>query len=304
VFSMQGIGQVLVPIVGLICLNLFGTPGQEDAKGEMMKTSSWRLLLGIGALPGILLAPFRTASPSPTTENSTKPAQISLWKAVSTPKYLKKLVGTAGGWFIFDITFYGNTLFAPTVLHAIFHTEGATPVNGPDLEHNLCYQLLILALIGLPGYYVSVFLMDKLGRKNIQLQGFFMMAVLYAVLALWLDQLPPAVLLIVYGLTYFFSNFGPNSTTFILPSETFPFEVRSTLNGFSAAMGKAGAVLGSAAFKPIADSAGNGAAMALCAFCSVAGLILTALFVEDRRGRGMAGNSIIAADEKLQNMDP
>lgn len=32
-------------------------------------------------------------------------------------------------------------------------------------------------------------------------------------------------LLFLYGLTFFFANFGPNSTTFILPSETFPAEV-------------------------------------------------------------------------------
>lgn len=56
-----------------------------------------------------------------------------------------------------------------------------------------------------------------------------------------------------YGLTFFFANFGPNSTTFILPSETFPAEVRTSLNGFSAAMGKAGAAIGSAMFLPLAD---------------------------------------------------
>lgn len=52
-------------------------------------------------------------------------------------------------------------------------------------------------------------------------------------------------------LRYFFSNFGPNSTTFILPSESFPWEVRSSLNGFCAAMGKFGAVVGSSMFLPL-----------------------------------------------------
>merc|ERR1712100_354227 len=187
-----------------------------------------------------------------------------------------------------DITFYGNTLFAPTVLKQIFHTgSGGTPLDGPTVKENLCYQLLIIALIGLPGYYVSVFLMDKLGRKLIQLQGFLFMAVLYGILAIWLDDLGSGLLIVIYGLTYFFSNFGPNTTTFILPSESFPYEVRSTLNGFSAACGKAGAVLGAAAFQPIASAAGNGAAMAVCSVCALLGFILTMFFVEDRRGKGM-----------------
>lgn len=40
------------------------------------------------------------------------------------------------------------------------------------------------------------------------------------------------------SLTFFFSNFGPNSTTFMLPSLTFPDQVRGSLNGISAASGK------------------------------------------------------------------
>lgn len=40
------------------------------------------------------------------------------------------------------------------------------------------------------------------------------------------------------SLTFFFSNFGPNSTTFMLPSLTFPDQVRSSLNGISAASGE------------------------------------------------------------------
>merc|ERR1711865_539403 len=125
------------------------------------------------------------------------------------------------------------------------------------------------------------------------------MAVLYAILAIWLDKLNSGLLIVIYGLTYFFSNFGPNATTFILPSETFPFEVRSTLNGLSAACGKAGAVVGSAGFKPIVDSYGESTAMGLCAGCAIAGLILTFIFVEDRRGKGMAGDSMLQVEPEV-----
>ena len=84
--------------------------------------------------------------------------------------------------------------------------------------------MMIVAWIGLPGYYVSVYYMDKLGRRNIQLQGFVFMALFFLLLGILDDALRsvPVVMLITYGLTFFFSNFGPNSTTFILPAETFP----------------------------------------------------------------------------------
>eukprot|EP00438_Fugacium_kawagutii_P018512 Skav201485 [mRNA] locus=scaffold828:231754:241438:- [translate_table: standard] len=133
--------------------------------------------------------------------------------------------------------------------------------------------------------------MDRLGRKNIQIQGFAMMALLYAVLAAFLDDMEdlPATLLFVYGLTYFFSNFGPNSTTFILPSESFPREVRSSLNGFCAACGKFGAVVGSSMFKPLIVAAGTSFVFICCAVCALLGIIVTVCCIEDRRGQDMMG---------------
>ena len=43
------------------------------------------------------------------------------------------------------------------------------PFSG-GLADNLCVQMALIALIGLPGYYLSVCLMDRLGRRFIQLQ--------------------------------------------------------------------------------------------------------------------------------------
>jgi len=257
---------------------------------------SWRLMLGVGALPGILLIPFKTVPPdsqnrlhivqSPESFNS----QITVTRVLRNRRYWPKIIGCAGGWFLFDITFYGNTLFAPTVLKNVFHTSGGlTPVIGDGLPNNLCLQLTILALIGLPGYYVSVYFMDSIGRKNIQMQGFVAMAVLYASLGIFVDDLQDSAGLLValYGLTYFFGNFGPNNTTFILPSETFPREVRSSLNGLCAASGKLGAVLGASCFKPVSDSYGNSVAFHMCAACAAVGFLVTLCFVEDRRGLAM-----------------
>ena len=98
-------------------------------------------------------------------------------------------------------------------------------------------------------------------------------------------------MLVLYGLTFFFSNFGPNSTTFILPAETYPANIRATLNGFSAACGKAGATLGSSTFKIFSKAYGLPLTMGACAIVSFAGLLLTFLFVEDRRGKGMEGEN-------------
>ena len=52
------------------------------------------------------------------------------------------------------------------------------------------------------------------------------------------------VFLILYAIAFFFANFGPNATTFIIPAELYPTRYRSTGHGFSAAMGKLGAIAG------------------------------------------------------------
>ncbi|MCL7035170.1 hypothetical protein MKW94_007882 [Papaver nudicaule] len=58
----------------------------------------------------------------------------------------------------------------------------------------------------------------------------------------------------MYALTFFFANFGPNSTTFVVPAEIFPARLRSTCHGISAAAGKAGAIVGAFGFLYAAQS--------------------------------------------------
>jgi len=265
-------------------------------------------------LPGVLLLPFKTSAPHAAAAAASleepiaaadapeKRPPLSLAQALRMRKYWGLLLGTAGGWFFFDITFYGNSLFQPTVLEKVFEVNATSPAGGEaraplygGLQTNMCLQMAVVGALGLPGYYCSVCLMDRLGRRAIQLQGFFFMALVFLLLGLLYPTLEQSLagrllMLLLYGLTFFFSNFGPNSTTFILPSETFPSNIRSTLNGFSAAMGKAGATLGSAAFKPMADALGLQLTMVVCAAVALCGLLITFFFVEDRRGASMDGD--------------
>ena len=56
-----------------------------------------------------------------------------------------------------------------TTVTQVFDAEGGSSCSG-TLKNSLCNQMVITALIGLPGYYVAVCLMDSWGRRNIQLQ--------------------------------------------------------------------------------------------------------------------------------------
>ena len=93
--------------------------------------------------------------------------------------------------------------------------------------------------------------MDKLGRKFIQILGFLGMAVCYLIISLTSFggyELIPAMFILVFGLSYVFVEFGPNTTTFVYPSEVFPTPIRGFGDGISAGTGKAGAFLGTLLF--------------------------------------------------------
>ncbi|KAH9119304.1 hypothetical protein AeMF1_007919 [Aphanomyces euteiches] len=89
-----------------------------------------------------------------------------------------------------------------------------------------------------------------MGRKVIQLQGLTIMTIVFLALGIWWNDIKQksALFIVLFGLTLYFANFGPNMSTFVMPTEMFPTAIRSTCHGFSAAMGKAGASIGSYGF--------------------------------------------------------
>jgi len=67
---------------------------------------------------------------------------------------------------------------------------------------------------------------------------------------------------------------------------TFSKPCRSTLNGISAASGKAGALFGAILFEPVAITLGNNSVMIICAMLSLFSFILTLFFVSGNVGLG------------------
>lgn len=156
-------------------------------------------------------------------------------------KYGKILLGTAGSWFMLDVAFYGLGLNSAVILQTIGY---ASSNNVYKKLYNTAVGNLILICAGsLPGYWASVATMDIVGRKPIQLFGFFILTVLFCVIGFAYNRLNDGGLLGLYIVCQFFQNFGPNVTTFIVPGECFPTRYRSTAHGISAAAGKVGAII-------------------------------------------------------------
>jgi MFS transporter, PHS family, inorganic phosphate transporter len=302
VFSMQAAGLVVGPLIASILL----------ASG-ISNNLTWRLLLGFGAIPGLAVYYLRRQihetprfavaggaheeaaaaiadatgtgeGAAPKGESTAKNQQSALdgyMTIFRNRRILMWLIGTAGAWLLLDFCYYGNTISQPEILKLLNPHA--------SLLHNTLVQLAIVSVFAVPGYIVAVLLMDRTGRKSIQMLGFFMMALMFLIIGLWTAVTHHVWwFLLLYGISYFFTEFGPNMTTFIYPAELFPTDVRTTSHGISAGAGKLGAFAGAFLFPDfLAVTHGLNRAMTIAGVVAVIGLLLTLVLLPETRGKSL-----------------
>jgi MFS family permease len=151
----------------------------------------------------------------------------------------------------------------------------------------IALQLAIFVVAAVPGYLLAIARLDKIGHRRLQLLGFAMMALCFAVIAVVPGMTTMVVpFLLVYGVSYFFTEFGPNMTTFVMPSELYPVALRATGHGISAGVGKLGAFIGVFLFPVLSDSLGLRGTLLLTAGVAVLGFALT-LVLPEPAGRSL-----------------
>ncbi|GMM37414.1 phosphate transporter [Saccharomycopsis crataegensis] len=156
-------------------------------------------------------------------------------------KHGKILLGTAGSWFMLDVAYYGLGLNSATILQTIGFASSKNIYH--QLYNSAAGNLVLICAGSIPGYWFSVATVDTVGRKSIQLMGFIMLTIIFCIIGFAYHKLHEKGLLAFYIIAQFFQNFGPNTTTFIIPGECFPTRYRSTAHGISAASGKVGAII-------------------------------------------------------------
>jgi MFS transporter, PHS family, inorganic phosphate transporter len=209
----------------------------------------------------------------------------------------KILIGTSYSWFALDIAFYGLGLNSGIILQAIGFGKHTTGVPGVYQNlRNICVGNLILAVAGLiPGYYFTFLFIDTWGRRPIQLMGFIILTILFVIMGFGYDALTKTTettkaFVLLYCLANFFQNFGPNTTTFIIPGEAFPTRYRSTAHGISAASGKLGAIVAQVGFAQLRNIGGTNKfvkhILEIFAFFMLTGIFST-LLLPETNGRSL-----------------
>lgn len=170
----------------------------------------------------------------------------------------RTLFATSLCWLLSDFGFYGIGLSSPQFLAKTWgdlHISGSSPIwmtnddpntNIYDMFMRTSVQALIILNIGsFAGGLTLIFLANRLNRVQLQKYGFLFLAALFIALGtcfITLEQ-TGAYAVALYVVGQFAFNFGPNSTTYILPAELFPTRYRASCHGISAGMGKLGSIL-------------------------------------------------------------
>ncbi|KAI0265684.1 major facilitator superfamily domain-containing protein [Gloeopeniophorella convolvens] len=197
-------------------------------------------------------------------------------------RHFRILLGTCSCWFLLDIAFYGINLNQNVVLQQIGF-DGSSGSAWERLWKIAIGNIIITALGFVPGYYVTVLTIEKLGRKWIQIQGFLMAALFLGIMAGKFHDLSTAAFVVCFAFLQaspFFFNFGANATTYCYPAEVFPTRFRATAHGISAASGKAGAIISSLAFNALSTSIGTPDVLWIFMGCCFLGAGFTLLLPE------------------------
>jgi MFS family permease len=295
VFGTQALGLIVGPLVALA---LLGAGVSDDL--------AWRVLLGLGAVPAAAVIYLRRKMPeSPRYQvlvqgkaeqaasqishfsdgqvngdgSGGQRHELGLRAFLTNRRWLILLAGTAGTWFLLDYAYYGNTISTPQIL-------GLISPNASTMT-KIALQLAIFVVAAVPGYLLAIARLDKIGHRRLQLLGFAMMGLCFLIIAAVPGMTTMVVpFLLVYGVSYFFTEFGPNMTTFVMPSEIYPVSMRATGHGISAGVGKFGAFIGVFLFPILEGSLGLRGTLLLTAGVSVLGFALT-LVLPEPAGRSL-----------------
>lgn len=285
---------------------------------NMSNDTLWRLLLGLGAVPAAMVvslslyemkvkrllkelmvhSAMESQPAAGNKDDSVVREMLSQWST------WKDLLATGGGWFIYDIAYYGVNLFGGEILSKISPSDDDNISSHHSIAHISGLQLIGLSM-GVPACLLSMLCLRYMSTKTLQILGFGLITFFFTLMAALFvplrDSNSDALFAIYVGLLFSLS-FGPNLTTYVLPAQTYPKKVRATMNGMSAAAGKLGAFTGVYLFGSVADASTYPTVMAICAVLSALGGWVSYQYITHPDAMKIADSSAASHPADMQSM--
>lgn len=220
----------------------------------------------------------------------------ALWQPqLFEPNMIRRTIFTSVPWFLMDVATYGVGIFTPTLIAALAFGGNKDKSNTNFIADDILATewTAVLDIFLVLGFVAAIFLVEKWGRVRLQSIGFIFMSLGLIVLGVSaLLQGPDGtgfigLILVGFAIFNFFMNAGPNATTYALPAEIFPSDIRAAGHGFAAGAAKLGAALGVFFFPILQDIIGIPALVfAMAGICMLA-LIITQIFKIEPAGKSL-----------------
>ncbi|MCF6767287.1 MFS transporter [Thiotrichales bacterium 19S11-10] len=218
----------------------------------------WRWMFLSCAIPAVIALTLRSRLPESFMWKAHQKLlrkrgninDVKHYRTLFSKKYLFATIGFCGVWFLMDIAYYGIGLFTPLILKSLHvGIDGNFLTSASDVIKSTLYVNIFVML----GAFVSIWAIQKIDNTQLQKMGLLLSFVGLLMLAFSFTESKSLNLSLVFTgfiIFNFFINLGPGITTYSLPAQFYPTEIRATGHGLAAGIAKIGAFLG-AMFLPL-----------------------------------------------------
>jgi len=237
----------------------------------------WRVALGLGVVLAIPVLLLRSQlDESPDWDVARLPSLRHIVRASAHRARRGQLAATSAAAFLYQVGDQGLGLVLPLLLATVLSTTAASGAASATA----------VKAITIPAALLTVVLIERVGRRRLQILGFAGRAVAFGLLGTLLlasAHVAPVLVGALLAAGYLFGAAGPDKTTVILPAEGFPTGIRSSSQGVTQASGRLGGIIGVTLYGVLAAVAGPGAGLLLFAGAALAGAVISAIAITDTR---------------------
>lgn len=260
--SMIDVGFVVAALVLFILLYIcsvdsFPYPTHSDGL-----EATWRLLLGLGAIPPISLFFMRLKfkEPESYTKNKFKKGKTPFLLILK--RYGPRLVVVSLIWFIYDFCTYSFGNWSSTILDSVVTDVKTVPYKGSDgkdmsianIHKTYGWEVLLMAFY-LPGTFLGGLVADYIGPRLTLFCGNLLEGIVGFIMAAVYKSMKKNIggFIVAYGVFTSLGEFGAGDNIGLICSKSCASAVRGRYYGIAAAMGKIGAFVGTKVFPAIAE---------------------------------------------------
>jgi putative MFS transporter len=187
-------------------------------------------------------------------------------------QYWRTTLFAAGFWFCAVAPYFAIATFADSVLKQYGLSGGFAGGIG-------------LSALSVAGVTVTVLLIDRVGRRVLTVPPQWLCTVLLALIGLWVTAPPTVVLAMFLTFSFFTAMYG--TLTSVYPGEVFPTEIRGLGTGFSAAVSRIGAALGTFLLPWSMANLGASVSMLIAAGVAFVGAALSQWLAPETKGMSL-----------------